>query len=176
MDWGMIKHFSKDEFPCDTDLIDPEYFNRLEMGRVALGECIHPSPVEGAFARFGGSTGSTHYVGENPSCIVRLVTGGDVFCEGVPFVNFNTLLHAKVFSGIGIYLDTQGPDGLPCVMFHLDIRSNYTVEKPLVWICIKKLDAETGEIYNSYLYPQNDNKHYLLLKRAIFFKEREIDI
>lgn len=135
MDWTKVWHFKKKEFVDDADYADPTLIIKLDMARELLQERIHPSPVKGSLCRFGGSETSQHYIGPKKGEIIRLSTGVDVFIEGHPMKNFIGLMDSGLFKGIGIYLDTNGPDGKPWVMFHLDIRC---IESLFYWFRTKK--------------------------------------
>ena len=169
-----IKHFIKKEFSEDWDLCDPELIKSLDQSRELIKHRIFPSPVKGALARFGGSPTSQHYVGENPSKIIRKSTGSDVFCEGIPIVNFLLIYKSGLFNGIGIYLDTTGPDGLPWVMFHKDIREKgfQDSKDPLIWFGIKERSKITNKIKTRYRYPQVNKKYWELFRDGRLYKER----
>lgn len=173
MDWSQLKYFKQQEFHGEGHLLAPSYLMTLDRSREVLGESVHISPVKGSVARFGGSQTSQHYVGtKEGGHTIRLSTAADIFVEGVPFLNFTVLQQSGLFSGIGIYLDTTGPDGKPWVMFHLDTRKSHSVSDPLVWICTKSYAK--GKSKNIYHYPQRNSDKWLFLKRNIFFKERSM--
>jgi len=172
MNWDNVNYFTPKEFYNSADLMHPTIIHNLDLSREYLKERIFPSPTEGALARFGLGKGSQHFVGIDPDHIVRQSTAADVFIEGIPFLNYNAIVNSMLFSGIGIYLDTHGPDGLPWVMFHLDIRKNYTTINPLVWIAIRELNQK-GNSITTYHYPQNNSDLWKLLQRNIFFAAKE---
>ena len=167
MNWNQIKYFNKKEFHGCADLLEDQVIHNLDKLRVLLKERIYPSPVKGAISRFGGSKTSQHYVGIPGEPAIRKSTAIDVFIEGIPFLNFSDIINTKLFSGIGIYMDTNGPDGLPWIMFHVDLRESYRVGNPLVWICTKDISGD-----NKYYYPDSDSSHWKLLMKRAFFTER----
>ena len=133
--WQSLKYISPNEFIDDITLANPQLFINLNQTRITLNKSIHPSPVEGSLARLYGRKTSAHYA------VGKLSTGVDVFIEGIPLRNFNTLIRQNLFTGIGIYLDTNGPDGKPWVMFHLDMRPI-----PLIWFAEKNI-KKSGWVY-----------------------------
>lgn len=166
IDWDKIKFFKKSEFSEDPDkYADPDLIHILDRFRFLLGERIFPSPVEGAFVRFNGSRKSQHYVGpkDNP---VRKTTAIDIFPEGMPIEIYSYLLTFFDIKGLGIYLDTKGVDGLPWIMFHIDIREKGFKAFPLIWFCKK----ENG--INRYYYPQNDSKYWSFLQNEQLYKRK----
>ena len=153
IDWAQILYFAPDEFPENPKHADPTLIYRLDHTRRYLAKAVYPSPVKGALARFTGSEHSQHYA------VDRLSTGIDVFCEGVPIQNYNTILGLRYFNGIGIYLDTNGVDSQPWIMFHLDIRKvGFMIDVPLIWIC-NKMDGK-----NIYHYPQLNPEYWRFLQ------------
>lgn len=173
MDWSDYKYFNKDEFAGDADLAHPMLIKKLDLARGILGERVYPSPVLGSLARFGGSSGSQHYVGENEKHIVRRATAVDVFVEGIPYQNFITLLTSGLFNGIGVYPDNTGPGGKKWPMLHLDIRERGYVGQPLIWLGIKGIDPKKGRIKTFYRYPQRDNRYWELFTNKKLFQQYE---
>jgi hypothetical protein len=166
IDWKHIHFFTKSEFNEDPDkYADPTLIYTLDKFRLTFGERIFPSPVEGAFVRFDGSKTSQHYVGdkENP---IRKTTAIDFFPEGTPIEVYTYLLTNFLIKGIGIYLDTKGNDGLPWIMFHMDIREKGFKAFPLIWFCKK----EKG--INKYYYPQNNSKYWSFLTDERMYKRK----
>ncbi len=165
INWKNIKRFSIAEFPEDPDkFAEPQLIYKLNTFALQLGKAIYPSPVKGALARLSGSKTSQHYA------INRKSTAVDIFCEGVPFFVLSELLVSKLFRGIGIYLDTDGVDGLPWVMFHVDLRPKKG--SPLIWIARKEYDAIKEKIVTKYYYPQNDSDHWKLLQNDHMYVDR----
>lgn len=159
VNWSEIPNFLRVEFSEDPELYaDPELIYTLQSLRELYGKAIHPSPVKGALARFSGSESSQHYVGKEEN-VVRKSTAVDLFPEGVPFVFYSNILKIPTIKGIGIYLDTNGIDGKPWVMFHIDLRDRNSNYPPLVWI------RKEGKYY----YPQTDTSKWEILNDAKFF-------
>jgi hypothetical protein len=99
--------------------------------------------------------------------VVRKSTAIDVFPEGTPVLFYSHLLRHKQINGIGIYLDTNGVDGKPWVMFHFDIRPVGLPNMPLVWI-VKKISGK-----QKYFYPHKDKSLWNLLNDEKFFAYRQ---
>ena len=156
VNWKEIKYFKAQHFSENPNDADPLIFYNLDFCRKRMNQRIFPSPVKGALARFSGSTKSQHYA------VNRQSTACDVFCEGIPIINFLSILHSKLFNGIGIYLDTKGIDGLPWIMFHLDIRKRAKNKLPLIWIA-EKLNIK-DKLVTKYRYPQSESKYWSLLR------------
>jgi len=158
INWKEINHFSAEEFSEDpTHLAEPELIISLDQFRSVINKRIFPSPVKGALARIGGSPASQHYIGNSLRQPVRKTTAVDIFCEGIPLENYQTLLSLNLFNGVGIYLDTTGPDGLPWIMFHVDIRPlGFNKQFPLIWFTKKTQNK------NQYFYPQNQPTNWNL--------------
>lgn len=137
IDWSKIPNFKRSEFREDPNkYAKPQLVYKLQDLRNYLGNRIHPSPVEGSLARFSGSEDSRHYaVGRKSDAI-------DIFVEGYPLHNWVLLLESRLFTGLGLYLDTEYNDN-DWVMFHGDLRvpDNYEV---FIWV------RYAGEYY----YPQ----------------------
>lgn len=161
IDWDKIKYFKSLEFSENPIYAEPELIYSLDFVRMSLSERIYPSPVKGALARFSGDSKTQHYA------IGRKSTAMDVFCEGYPIVNFLSILQLKIFNGVGIYLDTYGPDGLPWVMFHFDMRKNpFSLTQPLIWVATRTHNK------NNYFYPQINPQYWKLLRHDILFEKR----
>lgn len=170
INWEEIKYFKPREFSVNPDkYAHPQLIHTLDRFRLILKERIFPSPVTGAFARFDGSKNSQHYVGskENP---IRKTTAIDIFPEGIPIHIYTCLLNQFFVKGIGIYLDTNGIDGLPWVMFHMDIRKKGFNSFPLIWFCLK----ERGK--NKYYYPQSNPNYWSFLKDERMYIRRDLGI
>lgn len=173
MNWSKIKHFSKAEFNCDTELLNPFALQALDKLRELYGKPIYPSPVKGAVVRFGGNPKSQHYVGEDKNHIIRHSKAIDIFPTGVPIEFLTYVLNSGLFSGIGMYLDTTGIDGKPWVMFHLDIRNKgFKPGVSLVWIAIKKLSQKTHNLKTLYHYPQINSSFWRFLKNEQMYQNR----
>ncbi|MCP3683310.1 MAG: hypothetical protein GY861_11530 [bacterium] len=152
INWSKVYKLSPGEFSEDpNEFAEPSLIYSLSDVRKLTDNRMFPSPVEGSLARQGGT--SQHSITENK----KKSKASDVFMEGVPIYNYSLILASGRFNGIGIYIDTTGPDGLPWVMFHLDIRSRgFRTNVPWVWIVKKEYDNTTEEIVNNYMYPQKD--------------------
>lgn len=176
INWNNVYKLSPGEFPEDPDkYAEPVLIYSLGDLRQFLQKRMFPSPVSGALARFGGSETSQHYVGPKND-IQRKATGCDVFCEGVPFETYTILLASKLFNGIGIYLDTNGPDGMPWVMFHLDMRfKGFTEILPLIWIVKKEWDTTKHELVDKYRYYQSIPNYWSLLNNEKFFRDKQFN-
>jgi hypothetical protein len=167
IDWNKVYKLSAIEFSENPDLYaDPDLIYALGRLRKNMKQRIFPSPVSGALARFRGSVTSQHYA------VGRKSTGSDIFCEGDPATNLRVILASKEFKGVGIYLDTNGPDGLPWVMFHVDKRA---IKKPLIWVTRKKWDEKKKKKIDHYYYPSTEGELNELLNEPIFFKTKVIN-
>jgi len=166
INWSNVSNFKKTEFSADPDkYVEPVLIYCLDYLRTMLNKKIIPSPVNGSLARFGGSKTSQHYVGKLNEEIIRLSTACDVFIEGTTFSNFCTIMSSRLFNGIGIYLDSTGPDGKPWCMIHLDIRRvGFSALVPLIWIAEK--DSQNKW---SYKYPQYNIGQWDLFQDRKFF-------
>lgn len=167
IDWNSVFRLNSWEFSENPDkYADPMLIYNLSDLRRLSNERIYPSPVSGALARFNGSETSQHYVGSKDDP-VRKSTGIDIFMEGTPFSNYSFILHSRLFTGIGIYLDTTGPDGLNWIMFHLDMRP-FKSNLPLIWIATKEESGST-----KYHYPLNNIQNWTKLNNERFFTPKE---
>ena len=153
INWEKVKYLIPGEFSENPIYAEPLLIYSLDEARLITNEKMFPSPVKGALARFTGNPETEHYA------IGRLSKAGDVFCEGYPLFNFLSILSSTLFNGVGIYLDTTGPDGYPWIMFHLDIREKgFNEDQPLIWIA----DKVHGK--NRYFYPQYEPQYWRLLR------------
>ena len=164
--WNAL-NFNKKEFSEDPDLYaDESLIYSLDSFRNQTKKPIYPSPIKGALARFDGSETSQHFA------IKRKSTAIDFFCEGFQMEVFLLLYKSALFTGIGMYLDTTGPDGKAWIMFHADIRkSKQTVA--LFWIVKKEYDPIKDALINKYYYPQYKNEYWSLLKNEKLYTERQ---
>lgn len=177
IDWDKVYKLSASEFSEDPNkYAEPELLYSLGSLRKRAGVKMFPSPVSGALARFTGSKTSQHFVNRKELPTKRS-TGSDIFMEGIPFVNYQTILRSYKFNGIGIYLDTIGGDSLPWIMFHVDIRpygSNpYNRIEPLIWIAEKIFDTAKNKWVTKYRYPQFDSKYWRLLNVGRFYTTKK---
>jgi len=176
IDWKKVKYFNPSEFSEDPDIYaDPELIYSLDKYRGMLGvNRIFPSPAKYALARSHGSSNSQHWVGPNLLKPTRKSTAVDIFCEGVPYDNYAILLGSKLFNGIGVYLSTTGPDGLPWVMFHVDTRkTGFNEDTPLVWIVRKFKDDSMKTPVDHYYYPQVKPKYWSLFGDKTLTKQKK---
>lgn len=112
-----VKHFAASEWPADAlEHCDANLILQLDQFRHTLGDAILPSPVLAGWYRTSGSTTSRHYA------VGRLSDAGDIFPRGNIVRAYLMALRQGVWGGIGIYLDTHGPDGSAWPMMHLDLR------------------------------------------------------
>lgn len=161
INWSLINHFSPSEFPDDPDTnADEKVIIALDTYRRQLGQRVFPSKVKGALARFGGSEKSQHYA------VGRKSTAVDFFCEGVPISNLMLLIKLNVFRRIGVYLDTNGNDGLPWVMFHGDLKP-ISPGGSTIWV-VEKVNGE-----DKYRYPQRTSQYWKLLSDPRMYVPRE---
>lgn len=167
INWSDISKFTPGNFPEDPDkFAEPELIYRLNAFRIKLASYIFPSPVKGALARFDGGT-SRHTVKEGRKSIAV-----DVFCTGVPFQIYSLALSLHLFNGIGIYLNTTGPDGRDWVMFHFDIRKKgFDYGIPLIWI-VEKIIIK-GKPVDKYRYPQYEPKYWKLLQNEKIYQLKQ---
>jgi len=174
INWKNIHHFVPSEFPQDPELAEPRLIYTLDKLRESYGAPIYPSPVKGALARFGGSQTSQHYVGEDENHIVRNSSGIDIFIEGVPIHFFTCCIRHMCIKGIGVYLDTNGADGKPWVMFHIDVRElGYKINVPLLWIAEKVVCPENNKLKTKYRYPQLKPEYWSLLQDERLYNVRK---
>jgi len=168
IDWSKVEKLSPSEFSENPRYAKPLLIYSLDEARLVMDQKMYPSKAKGALARFIGNTKTQHYA------VDRLSTACDVFCEGYPIFNFVTILSTTLFNGIGIYLDTNGNDGLPWVMFHLDIRKRgFDDDSPLIWIVEKVYDPEKDKKVNKYRYPQREPKYWKLLQDGRLYENKK---
>jgi hypothetical protein len=128
------RNFGRHEFPETVEGLRPEFIDRLQKYREALGRAIHPSPNPAGWVRRTGRPDSRHHVSN--------ADAGDVFPAGDVLDAF--LVACRFFGGVGIYYDTRFRDR-PWPMLHLDMRPG----RPLVW-CRYEGD---------YYYPHHSEEH-----------------
>lgn len=132
-----VLHFAPGEFPGQAlRYTTAELILGLDELRDLLGSPILPSPLEAGWYRQSGSTGSRHYASG------RLSDAGDVFPDCNIVHALLTAMRQRVWGGIGVYLDTTGPNGNPWPMLHLDLRPGEQV----LWM---RLSGDR------YIYPQS---------------------
>lgn len=168
INWDYVYKLAPHEFSEDPDkYAEPELMYSLGNLRKLLGTKMRPSPVPGALARLHGKETSQHYA------IGRKSTASDEFIEGIPFEIYSKILYSNLFTGIGIYLDTNGVDGMPWIMFHLDIRKR---DYPFIWIVKKMYNTKKQIIGDKYYYPEYDPKYWSLLNDKKFFQYKQFGV
>ena len=140
----------------------------LQSIRTEYAKPIYLSPVPGALARLAGSDTSRHYAVDRKSDAI------DIFPTGIPFEFYTHLITHQNIGGMGVYLDTTGPDGNPWVMFHMDLRRKRN-NRPLLWIAKKIWNVKKQEFTTKYYYPQSDYKHWSLLNNEKFFRDKQFN-
>jgi len=178
INWTEIKNFKSSEFAEDpTELAEPQLLLNLDRARDLLKQKIFPSPIKGSLARLGGSDTSQHYIGPKNDVRVRKTTASDVFIEGTSFSNYSNLVGSGLFKGIGIYLDTNGPDGMPWVMTHVDIRpKGFGLGLPLIWIVERIWNAKKKRKMDTYRYPQAHPQYWRLFSDSRLFETKQFRI
>jgi hypothetical protein len=165
INWDIVENFKPYEFIDDTDMVEPELIYSMDSLRNRAKNRIFPSPVRGSMVRFDGSETSQHYA------VGRLSTAIDIFCEGYPMVSFIEILNTKNFNGIGVYVDTNGPDGKPWTMFHIDIRKRgFDDTHPLIWV--SRVEIVNRKKKRKYYYPQTHSQYWSLLHDNRMFEPR----
>jgi hypothetical protein len=145
MDWSKINYFTPKEFlQGSLKYLDPKLIVELDSFRHALGQRVHPSPAFGGLYRLDGSVTSRHYA------VNRLSDAADIFPEGDVLKAFQVAKEGP-WGGIGIYLDTRGPNGKPWPMLHLDLRPGTRI----LWARIK--EDKNGKLVERYIYPHRSS-------------------
>jgi len=164
IDWSEIPNFSRREFVVDPDrYIEPFLIYRLQDFRTRYGRRVFPSPVSGAIARTNGSKTSQHFIGDwdNPT---RKSTAIDIFPEGKAIHYALAAMQMVGLNGIGVYLNTKGPDGQPWVMLHIDIRRlPANAHGPVFWV----VDRE-----GNYRLPYKSPEHWKLFLDPKLYADR----
>jgi len=128
-DYPSFPEFAQYELPLH--LVNAEVVSVLQRLRDMSGIPITPSPVPEGWARTSGSVGSRHYA------VGRLSDAGDVFpARGRLLECWIRAQQIQEIGGLGLYIDTNGPDGLPWPMMHLDLRQTAT---RTFWIRTEKI-------------------------------------
>src|SRR6056297_816453 len=109
----------------DLSLTDARTVITLQAMRSQGGFSIWPGLKQANWGRIYGSETSEHYA------VGRLATACDVFPAKGKVIRFWSLCQEQAeVGGMGLYLDTKGPDGSPWMMTHFDLR-----QKPrLMWV------------------------------------------
>ena len=106
------------DYDIPLELIDSRVITTLQQMRYALGHPIHPSPLRDAWARLDGKPTSQHYA------VGRLSKAGDIFpARGRLMACWLVAQQITDVRGLGLYSDTNGPDGDPWPMMHFDLRN-----------------------------------------------------
>jgi len=105
------------EYGIPLDLVSASLLVTLQRIRDKTGIPIIPSPVHAGWARTNGSETSRHYA------VGRLSDAGDIFpVKGRCLELWARLLETSNIGAVGLYCDTNGPDGTPHPMLHFDLR------------------------------------------------------
>jgi len=114
------------EYGIPLELVSASLLVTLQGIRDKTGIPITPSPVHDGWARTDGSKTSRHYA------VGRLSDAGDVFAaRGRGLDLWLRLIETSNIGAIGLYADTNGPDGSPWLMIHLDLRS---ARQKVLWV------------------------------------------
>ncbi len=106
------------EYGIPLNHIKADLITTLQSIRTETGIPIYPGPLKSEWARFDGSKTSRHYA------VDRLSDAGDIFPVRSRVLELWVRLQAIPNIGaIGLYADTDGPDGLPWPMVHFDLRN-----------------------------------------------------
>ena len=113
-------------FGIPLDLVDAAVVLILQRLRELSEIPITPSPVHGGWARTTGSSESRHYA------VGRLADAGDVFpARGRLLECWVRAQEMWRIGALGLYSDTNGPDGKPWCMMHFDLRK---VSRRVFWV------------------------------------------
>lgn len=105
------------QFGIPLDRVGARLVLAIQRFRDVSGIALIPSPVIAGWARNTGSANSQHWA------LGRLSTAGDLFpARGKALSAWLNAIGMPEFGGVGIYNDTNGPDGRPWVMIHVDLR------------------------------------------------------
>lgn len=108
------------DYEIPLDLLDARVVVVLQQIRYSLDQPIYPSPLKRAWARTDKkSSNSQHYA------VNRLSKAGDIFPERGYLMNcWLAAQQQKDIKGLGLYSDTNGPDGKNWPMLHYDLRNS----------------------------------------------------
>lgn len=105
------------QYGIDLSLTDAETILTLQEIRNQGRFAIFPGQYQTNWGRTTGSETSEHYA------VGRLATAGDVFPARGKALKFWLLAQDQEdVGGLGLYLDTKGPDGMLWLMVHFDLR------------------------------------------------------
>ena len=114
-DYPNFPEFRK--YGIDLSFVEAGLITTLQNIREDTGIPITPSPVKGAWYRLDGSKTSRHYA------VGRLSDAGDIFPQKDRVLDLWLMVQEVTqLGGIGLYADTNGPDGKPWSMMHIDLR------------------------------------------------------
>lgn len=135
INWNNVTNFSASEFPEDPDLYaDPQVIYALDQEREWLGKRVWPSPAEGGLARFGeDDRGGQHFAAPEEGIYSKAV---DRFPEGHIKQAWLLSISSGLWGAVGIYTDTNGPDGSRWPMLHSDLRApgvGHSQDHMLLW-------------------------------------------
>jgi hypothetical protein len=132
------------KFNIPLEHIEAAYILTAQRIRTKYGIPMTPSPAQGGFVRFDGSTTSTHYA------VGRLVNAGDWFPKiGGVLQLHERLLTEPGINGIGLYADTHLRDkDIPHPMIHFDTRPLEEGFKKVLWV------RDNGKYYYADVNPR----------------------
>lgn len=115
------ENFSVSEWPVPEDLkfVDYGVAKYLDDLRKRFGRAIFPSQVPGGLVRRTGSTTSRHYIGDGGQGLAV-----DIFPSERSLDCWLEAVGMDVWTGIGVYLDTEISSMQPGPMLHLDIDTS----------------------------------------------------
>jgi len=114
-DYPNFPEFKK--WGIDLSDIDAALITTLQSVRTTYGSPITPSPLQEGWSRMNGSKTSRHYA------VGRLSDAGDIFPDRDRVLDLWLQIQQRGdIGGIGLYVDTNGVDGKPWPMIHIDLR------------------------------------------------------
>lgn len=145
-----MPNFTHKEIPKSIEkAVDKRILMNIQEYRNILGCPFFISLDTRAIVRFDGRITSCHKVIVSPfdGTITKISTAIDGFPDCDSFKSWSKALSSNLFGGVGVYFDTNGNDGKPCPMFHLDLR-------PI-----------------SLIWYRDDGKYFYPHKNKTFFKD-----
>jgi hypothetical protein len=144
---GMPNFTHKEIPPATAKFMDPQILRNIQKYRGKLGHSFSISKAVGALIRFDGSTTSQHHVTHKmPSGKAgKRSKAIDGFPDCDIFEAWSKALSSNLFTGVGVYFDTNNNHGEPQPMLHLDLRPSV-----LIWF------RDEGE----YFYPHKDKDFF----------------
>lgn len=141
------------EYGIPLELVSASLLVTLQSVRDKTGIPITPSPLSDGWVRTSGSETSRHYA------VNRLSDAGDIFpAKGRCLELWARLLETSNIGAIGLYADTNGPDGSPWPMIHFDLRD---ARQKVLW-------GRDGEYF--YL-PQDRVEFWRVVDKILKFEE-----